>query len=63
VKYSGRRVHAGERPEEQPRMPARGVKGVHGVGVELGAVSGVRRETAATVRGGSMTASTVAQWR
>jgi hypothetical protein len=59
----GRQVRVGERPEEQPRVPARGSREFTASVRRLGRCQGVWRGTGVAVHGGSMTASTAAHWR
>jgi hypothetical protein len=59
----GRWVCAGELLEEQPRVPARGLREFKASVWSSGRCRGVQRWTGAAVHGGSMTASTVAQWQ
>jgi hypothetical protein len=58
-----RQVRAGERPEEQLRVPARGSREFTASVRRLGRCQGVWRGTGVVVHGGSMTASTAAHWR
>jgi hypothetical protein len=57
----GWRVHAGERPEEQPRVPARGSREFMKLVRSSGRSQGVRRGTEKVVHGVSTTASMAAQ--
>jgi hypothetical protein len=59
----GRQVRVGERPEEQPRVPARGSSEFTASVRSSGQCRGVWRGTGAAVRGGSTMASMTAQWR
>jgi hypothetical protein len=56
------RVRAGERLEEQPRVPARGSREFTASVQSSGRCWGVHRGTKVSVRSGSTTASTAAQW-
>jgi hypothetical protein len=58
-----RRVHTGERPEEQPRGPARGSREFMASVWSSGRCQGVQRGTGAVVHSGSMMASTAVQWQ
>jgi hypothetical protein len=57
----GRWVHTGERPEEQPRVPARGSREFTVSVRSSGRCQGVWRRTGAAVHGGSSMASTIVQ--
>jgi hypothetical protein len=56
-------VCAGERPEEQPRVPARGSREFTASVRSSRGCQGVRRGTRVADHGGSMTASMAAQWQ
>jgi hypothetical protein len=56
-------VHTSERPEEQPRGPARGSREFTASVWSSGRCQGVQRGTGAVVHSGSMTASTTVQWQ